>query len=81
VLGVPDPATRLPGLGVTLIVYVVTGVGGLGVAGVPPFDGSVGESDWQPIEAASATAQSRWRVVFSGFIPMLLKKTTARLRS
>jgi hypothetical protein len=52
---------------------VVTGSGGFGVTVGALEEGSVGESDWQPTEAASTRANSRRETFLKDCIPVLLK--------
>jgi len=80
-LGLVESKAIDDGLAETVMLYVVTGVGDFGVAGVPEPFGSVGELDWQPA-ATSATKTTRAipskgrANLFSDLIPVLLRDFT-----
>jgi hypothetical protein len=55
------------------MLYVVTGIGGFGVEGVPEPFGSVGEFDWQPTARTSASPNKGRMKLFNDLIPVLLR--------
>jgi hypothetical protein len=81
-LGVVESKASDAGVAETVMLYVVTGVGDFGVAGVPDPFGSVGELDWQPVAPTRATRATRAipcngrAQLFSNLILVLLRTFT-----